>query len=152
MGISSSKAETCEALRLCKERKKFIKQAIDSRYNLAAAHVIYVESLQNIGIAHHKFAEREVILDSSSTTYAEKPPPPSPPQIDHNGAAGGGGDQSGFPSPSPLPDVSLNYMKSSGAGDVTINVNPSKSSNCNKIYVDDVENPSFTNRFLFSKL
>ncbi|CAH1421691.1 unnamed protein product [Lactuca virosa] len=146
MGISNSKAETCEALRLCKERKKFIKQAIDSRYNLAAAHVVYVESLQNIGIALRKFAEREVILDSSSITYAEKPPPPppSPPQIDHNGATGGGGDQSDSPSPSPLPDVSLNYMKSSGAGVVTVNVNPSKSSNCNKIYVDDVENPSFT--------
>ncbi|KAL4582884.1 hypothetical protein LXL04_007445 [Taraxacum kok-saghyz] len=142
MGISSSKAETCEALRLCKERKKFIKQAIDSRYNLAAAHVVYVESLQNIGIALRKFAEIELSLDSSSTINAEKPPSPSPPQTDLNGATGGGGVRSD--SPSPLPNVRLNYMKSSGTGAITVNVNPPKTSNCNKVYVDDDENLAFT--------
>ncbi|XP_024978520.1 nitrate regulatory gene2 protein [Cynara cardunculus var. scolymus] len=136
MGVSNSKAETCEALRLCKERKKFIKQAIDSRYNLAAAHVVYVQSLRNIGIALRKFAEAEFPLESSSKT-----PLPSPPQIGCNGATGGdGGGQSGCPSP----NVRLSYMKSGGDAVVTVNLNPSKISNNNKVYVDDVESLSFT--------
>ncbi|KAK1432401.1 hypothetical protein QVD17_09297 [Tagetes erecta] len=67
MGVSSSKTETCEPLRLCKERKKFMKQAIDSRYNLAAAHVVYIQSLHNLGIAIGKLAETEVWFDSCST-------------------------------------------------------------------------------------
>lgn len=147
MGVSSSKTETCEALRLCKERKRFIRQAIDSRYNLAAAHVVYVESLQNIGIALRKFAESEVSLQSYSITNADKTPlhpPPSPPQIDRNGAAGGGGGGRKSGPPSPQPNVSLNYMKSGGTGVVTVNINPSNSSNYNKVYVDDVESLSFT--------
>ncbi|KAI3669266.1 hypothetical protein L6452_40494 [Arctium lappa] len=128
MGVSNSKAETCEALRLCKERKKFMKQAIDSRYNLAAAHVVYLQSLGNIGIALRKFAESEFPLESSSKT-------PSP-QIGCNGATG----QSG----SPPPNVRLSYMKSGVAAAVTVNLNPSKISNSNKVYVDDVESLSFT--------
>ncbi|KAI3784317.1 hypothetical protein L1987_43415 [Smallanthus sonchifolius] len=66
MGVSNSKTETCEPLRLCKERRRYMKQAIDSRYDLAAAHVVYIQSLHNIGIALGKFAEIEVCLQSSS--------------------------------------------------------------------------------------
>ena len=39
MGATNSRAEKNEALSLCKERKRFVKVAIDSRYALAAAHV-----------------------------------------------------------------------------------------------------------------
>ncbi|XP_076916689.1 protein ALTERED PHOSPHATE STARVATION RESPONSE 1-like [Bidens hawaiensis] len=60
MGISHSKTETCEPLRLCKERKRYMKQAVDSRYDLAAAHIVYVQSLRNIGITIGKFAETEI--------------------------------------------------------------------------------------------
>lgn len=104
MGVANSKTETCEPLRLCKERKKFMKQAIDSRYNLAAAHVVYIQSLHNLGIALGKLAETEVCFDSFPTQIS-----------------------------------TLNYMKSSGVNAVTVNVNPSKISNSNKVYVDDVE-------------
>ncbi|KAJ9561682.1 hypothetical protein OSB04_006842 [Centaurea solstitialis] len=123
MGVSNSKAETCEALRLCKERKKFMKQAIDSRYSLAAAHVVYLRSLRNIGIALRKFAEAEIGV----------------------GGGGGGGVGDGeLESCSPPPNVRLSYVKSGGAAAVTVNVNPSDVSNLNKVYVDDVESLSFT--------
>ncbi|KAD4586361.1 hypothetical protein R6Q59_035305 [Mikania micrantha] len=125
MGVSNSKAETCEPLRLCKERKRFMKQAIDSRYNLAAAHVVYVQSLHNIGIAFGKLAETEVSLESSSAA-----------QIGCNNAAGGD-TNSGTNS-------RLDYMKSGGISAVTVNLNPSMISNSNKVYVNDVESSPLT--------
>lgn len=127
MGVSNSKVETCEPLRLCKERKKFIKQAIDSRYNLAAAHVVYIQSLQNIGIALHKFAETRVSLGSS------------PPQIDINAASCGNGCLAGCSPPHFPNNSTLNHMKSSEVGAVTVNLNPSKVTSNNKVYVDEVE-------------
>lgn len=68
MGLASSKSEKDEALRLCKERRRFIKQAIDSRYALAAAHVSYIQTLKNIGIALRRYAEAEVLIESSLST------------------------------------------------------------------------------------
>ncbi|KAM7513647.1 hypothetical protein LguiA_003230 [Lonicera macranthoides] len=146
MGVSNSKSERSDALRLCKGRKKFIKQAIDSRYNFAAAHVTYIQSLKNIGIALRRFAEAEVVLESSlSTSVTEIDKTPS---------------QSSYPSPSPphLAGVSdspanngspfsphlsrLSYMRSRGTSAVTISVNPSSSST--NMYVDDGESMGFT--------
>nr|XP_043617146.1 protein ROLLING AND ERECT LEAF 2-like [Erigeron canadensis] len=114
MGISNSKVETCKPLGLCKERKKFIKQAIDSRYNLAAAHVVYIQSLHNIGIALSKFAETEFSLEQSHP----------PPRVNNGNSS------------------KLSYMKSNGVSSVTVNLNlnPSGSSSfSNKVSVDDVE-------------
>ena len=62
MGCGNSKTDKNEALRLCKVRKRFIKQAIDSRYALAAAHVSYTQSLKNIGIAFWWYAKAEVLI------------------------------------------------------------------------------------------
>ncbi|KAJ6946088.1 hypothetical protein NC651_000993 [Populus alba x Populus x berolinensis] len=59
MGSAGSKVDKTEPLALCKERRKVIKQAIDSRYNLAAAHVSYINSLKNIGVALRRFAAAE---------------------------------------------------------------------------------------------
>ncbi|XP_076930677.1 protein ALTERED PHOSPHATE STARVATION RESPONSE 1-like [Bidens hawaiensis] len=69
MGVSHSKTASCEPLRLCKDRKRYMKQAIDSRYELAAAHVVYAQSLQNIGIAIGKFAETEAARAAASVNY-----------------------------------------------------------------------------------
>lgn len=136
MGCASSKTEKNEALRLCKERRRFVKQAIDSRYGLAAAHVSYTESLRNIGIALRRFAEAEALIESSlsmSATELDKTP-----------------SQSSYPSPSPSqnaevsdspmhnesplsPPVSrLSYMRSGAAASVTVSLNPP-----NNGYVDD---------------
>ncbi|XP_071703736.1 uncharacterized protein [Rutidosis leptorrhynchoides] len=144
MGITNSKTDQCEALRLCKERKKFIKKAIDSRYDFAAAHLAYVQSLRNIGISLLKFAESEVILDSSLPTEISKTPTqslhpsPSPPHL------GGSGDGGGV-SPNQPPVSNLSYMRSSGSNAVTVSLNPSKIEISNtRVYVDDVESMSFT--------
>ncbi|KAI4305835.1 hypothetical protein L6164_029177 [Bauhinia variegata] len=67
MGASSSKMEDDKALQLCRERKKFVRQALDGRCSLAAAHVSYVQSLKSTGNALRKFTEPEA--PSESTLY-----------------------------------------------------------------------------------
>lgn len=124
MGCTNSKAEKDEALRLCKERRRFIKQAIDSRYALAAAHVSYIESLRNIGAALRRYAEAEVLIESSISVSDKTP------------------SHSSYPSPSPshLAEVSdsplhnetavsptvpaLSYMRSGGSTAVTVSLSP----------------------------
>ncbi|KMT08820.1 hypothetical protein BVRB_6g135440 [Beta vulgaris subsp. vulgaris] len=65
MGSTNSKAEKTAALGMCKQRKRLINQTINSRYNLAAAHISYIQSLKNIGISLRRFAEAEVLIESS---------------------------------------------------------------------------------------
>ncbi|XP_061352021.1 protein ROLLING AND ERECT LEAF 2-like isoform X2 [Gastrolobium bilobum] len=76
MGSSSSKMEDDKALQLCRERKKFVRQALDGRCSLAAAHVSYVQSLKNTGTALRKFTEPEAPNESSlytSTNATQEP-------------------------------------------------------------------------------
>ena len=62
MGCANSKTDKNEALRLYKESKRFIKQAIDSRYALAAAHVSYTQSFRNISIALRQYVEAKILI------------------------------------------------------------------------------------------
>ncbi|KAF5737976.1 hypothetical protein HS088_TW13G00869 [Tripterygium wilfordii] len=138
MGFGNSKTERNVALGLCKERKRFIKQAIDSRYALAAAHVSYIQSLRNIGIALRRYAEAEVLIESSLSTSAtdldktpshSSYPSPSPSHIAEV-------SDSPLPNESPLspPIASLSYMRSGGgAASVTFTVDPNSGDAC----VDD---------------
>ncbi|VFQ96014.1 unnamed protein product [Cuscuta campestris] len=118
MGVASSKGERSDALRLCKERKRFMKEAIDSRYAFAAAHVSYVQSLRNIGIGLRRYAQAEGSMEASSLSC------PSPSQSH----VGGGVSDSPVPnsgSPvSPLAAARLSYMKSGGTEAVTVKVAP----------------------------
>ncbi|KAI4373623.1 hypothetical protein MLD38_011730 [Melastoma candidum] len=59
MGATASKVEEDKALQLCRERKKLVRQALDGRCSLAAAHVMYIQSLRNTGTALRKFVEPE---------------------------------------------------------------------------------------------
>ncbi|MBA0635644.1 hypothetical protein Godav_022247 [Gossypium davidsonii] len=135
MGSGSSKADKNEALRLCKERRRFIKQAIDSRYALAAAHVSYVQSLRNIGIALRRFAEAEVLIESSLLTSATEPdktpshssyPSPSPSHL--------GADVCDSPleNESPISPVTTNlsYMRAGSSAALTVKVNPNNGGGC----------------------
>nr|KJB18187.1 hypothetical protein B456_003G038100 [Gossypium raimondii] len=135
MGSGSSKADKNEALRLCKERRRFIKQAIDSRYALAAAHVSYVQSLRNIGIALRRFAEAEVLIESSLLTSATEPdktpshssyPSPSPSHL--------GADVCDSPleNESPISPVTTNlsYMRAGNSAALTVKVNPNNGGGC----------------------
>lgn len=78
MGSANSKAEKTAALGMCKQRKRLINQAIDSRYSLAAAHISYIQSLKSIGIVLRRFAEAEVLIESSislsPTHHTDKTP------------------------------------------------------------------------------
>ncbi|KAL0418400.1 UNVERIFIED_CONTAM: protein ALTERED PHOSPHATE STARVATION RESPONSE 1 [Sesamum radiatum] len=47
MGASNSRSEEDKGLQLCRARKKFIKQALNGRCSLAAAHIAYIEELKN---------------------------------------------------------------------------------------------------------
>ncbi|XVF17213.1 hypothetical protein REPUB_Repub10bG0100000 [Reevesia pubescens] len=137
MGSGNSKADKNEALRLCRERRRFIKQAIDSRYALAAAHVSYSQSLRNIGIALRRFAEAEILIESSLSTSATELdktpshssyPSPSPSRL--------GAEVSDSPliNESPISPVTpnLSYMRAGSSAAVTVKVNPS-----NGNYVED---------------
>ncbi|EEF40761.1 protein ALTERED PHOSPHATE STARVATION RESPONSE 1 [Ricinus communis] len=76
MGAASSKIEEDEALQLCRERKKFVRQALDGRCSLAAAHVTYVQSLRTTGTALRKFIESEAPIESSLYTSTNATPEP----------------------------------------------------------------------------
>ncbi|XP_049364629.1 protein ALTERED PHOSPHATE STARVATION RESPONSE 1 [Solanum verrucosum] len=140
MGAASSKSERSEALRLCKERKRFIKQAVDSRYALAAAHVSYVESLRNIGIALRRYAEAEVLIESSLSTSAtelDKTPSHSSypsPSPSHVGGVSDSPVLNGSPLSPPIA-TRLSYMQSAGPTAVTVKVSPPSTN----MYVDDVD-------------
>lgn len=129
MGITNSKGERSSALKLCRERKRFIKQAIDSRYALAAAHVSYVQSLRNIGTALRRFAEAEVLVETSLSTSAtelDKTPSPSSypsPSPSHLG----GVSDSPVINGSPLSTARVSYMKSGGASALTVKLKPRNS-------------------------
>ncbi|KAI3834862.1 hypothetical protein MKW98_015975 [Papaver atlanticum] len=77
MGIASSRVEEDKALQLCQQRKKFVRQALDGRCSLAAAHVTYIQSLKNTGVALRKFIEPDTKAAPSlySSTVATSEPP-----------------------------------------------------------------------------
>lgn len=74
MGASSSRMEEDKALQLCRERKKFVREALDGRCSLAATHVSYIQSLRVVGTALRKFAEPEGPLESSLYTSTTATP------------------------------------------------------------------------------
>ncbi|GFP91150.1 hypothetical protein PHJA_001259000 [Phtheirospermum japonicum] len=69
MGASNSRLEDDKGLLLCRARKKFIKQALNGRCSLAAAHIAYIEELKIIGTALRRFVE---------TDAQPEPYPPGP--------------------------------------------------------------------------
>ncbi|XP_022755653.1 nitrate regulatory gene2 protein-like [Durio zibethinus] len=76
MGASGSKIEEDKALQLCRERKKFVRQALDGRCSLAAAHFAYIETLKSTGTALRKFVELEAPAVSSLYTSTNATPEP----------------------------------------------------------------------------
>lgn len=76
MGATSSKLDDDKALQLCRERKKFVRQALDGRCSLAAAYVSYVQSLKITGTALRKFTEPEAPMESSLYTSTNATPEP----------------------------------------------------------------------------
>lgn len=71
MGCSTSKLDDEEAVQLCKDRKRFIKQAVEHRSRFASGHLAYIQSLKRVSAALRDYIEgdepREFLLDSFIT-------------------------------------------------------------------------------------
>ncbi|KAK7329757.1 hypothetical protein VNO77_23936 [Canavalia gladiata] len=71
MGCSQSRLDDEEAVKLCKDRKRFIKQAVEQRTLFANGHIAYIQSLRRVSAALHDCFEgdepREFSLDSFIT-------------------------------------------------------------------------------------
>ncbi|GAV63074.1 DUF632 domain-containing protein/DUF630 domain-containing protein [Cephalotus follicularis] len=71
MGCSTSKLDDEEAVQLCKDRKRFIKQAVEQRTRFASGHLAYIQSLKRVSAALRDYIEgdepREFLLDSFIT-------------------------------------------------------------------------------------
>ncbi|KAK0572446.1 hypothetical protein LWI29_031561 [Acer saccharum] len=71
MGCSTSKLDDEEAVQLCKDRKRFIKQAVEQRTRFASGHIAYIQSLKRVSAALRDYVEgdepREFLLDSFIT-------------------------------------------------------------------------------------
>ncbi len=85
MGCNNSKIHSDEAVARCKARRRFMKQAVDSRHAFAASHANYVIALKAVGSALRQFAEGEVKDPAAAGTPSDAPfsslsnPPPLPP-------------------------------------------------------------------------
>ncbi|KZV30575.1 hypothetical protein F511_05725 [Dorcoceras hygrometricum] len=64
MGASNSRLDEDKGLQLCRARKKFIKQALNGRCSVAAAHIAYIEELKIIGAALRRFAQIDARVES----------------------------------------------------------------------------------------
>ncbi|CAJ1941779.1 unnamed protein product [Sphenostylis stenocarpa] len=51
MGCSQSRLDDEEVVKLCKDRKRFIKQAVEQRAQFATEHVAYIQSLKRVSAA-----------------------------------------------------------------------------------------------------
>ncbi|KAL3534909.1 hypothetical protein ACH5RR_003370 [Cinchona calisaya] len=71
MGCSSSKLDNEEVVQLCKDRKRFIKHAVEQRLKFASGHNAYIQSMRRVSAALRDYIEvdepREFLLDSFTT-------------------------------------------------------------------------------------
>lgn len=127
MGATNSKVEEDKALQLCRERKKFVKRALNGRCSLAATHFTYIESLTIIGNALRRFVEPEATIESSLYTSTSAIPEPlgysfSSTMSQHINPAG---NRSPSPSPPTSSRFYANHMKIRGSFSRTVEEKPS---------------------------
>lgn len=71
MGCSHSRLEDGEAVQLCKDRKQYVKQAVEQRIRFASGHMAYIQSMKRVSAALRDYIEedepREFLLDSFIT-------------------------------------------------------------------------------------
>lgn len=74
MGCAASKVEDLPAVALCRDRCKFLGEALSQTQALAEAHGAYLASLKTLGPALHRFLD-DIIMRNGQ----QQPPPPPPP-------------------------------------------------------------------------
>ena len=68
MGCNTSKLDDEEVVQICKDRKKFIKQALEHRTKFASGHIAYIQSLKRISAALREYIEGDEPLEFSFIT------------------------------------------------------------------------------------
>ncbi|KAK1275350.1 hypothetical protein QJS04_geneDACA004118 [Acorus gramineus] len=78
MGCSASKLEDEEAVQLCKDRKRFIREAIEHRLLFASGHIAYIQSLKRVSAVLCDYVEceeeRQQHREFLSDSYLMTPP------------------------------------------------------------------------------
>ncbi|KAL0726659.1 hypothetical protein Bca4012_022752 [Brassica carinata] len=69
MGCSNSKLGDDEAVQICKDRKRFIKQAVEHRTSFASAHIAYIQSLRKVSDALREYIEGDEPHEFSLDTF-----------------------------------------------------------------------------------
>ena len=70
MGCGGSKIDDQQLVILCRERKELIKTASHHRTALAVAHLVYLQSLRDVGEAIQRFVDEESVVSSSASSSA----------------------------------------------------------------------------------
>lgn len=82
MGCVASRIDKEERVRMCKERKRLMKQLLRCRKEFADAQIAYLRSLRNTGVTLRQFTEPaslEFEETNSAAGFPPSPPPPLPP-------------------------------------------------------------------------
>ncbi|KAL3643738.1 hypothetical protein CASFOL_014553 [Castilleja foliolosa] len=82
MGCVASRIDKAEKVRICKERKRLMKQLLGYRKEFTDAQVAYLRSLRNTGVTLRQFTESgslEPDETASNAGFPPSPPPPLPP-------------------------------------------------------------------------
>lgn len=74
MGCGGSKVDDLPLVIFCRERKDLIKTASEHRFNLAAAHVSYIQSLKDIGDALRNFVDEELVIAGGGSSSSPGSP------------------------------------------------------------------------------
>ncbi|MBA0584116.1 hypothetical protein Gorai_014944, partial [Gossypium raimondii] len=108
MGCSASKLDNEDTVRRCKDRRRFMKEAVNARHHLAAAHADYCRSLRVTGSALSSFAtgERLSVSDETPAVVIHPVKPSTPPSNPIPPSPAPAPAPAPFsPSPSPSPTV-----------------------------------------------
>ncbi|CAN6552105.1 unnamed protein product [Malus baccata var. baccata] len=125
MGCSTSKPDDEAAFQLCKDRKRFIKQALEQRGRFASGHIAYIQSLKRVSAALRDYIEgdepREFLLDCFVTPPFTPVKKASPGLISIS-------PKSFSPAPNiqskPRPCVKICYLRSGGKPAVSVQERP----------------------------
>jgi hypothetical protein len=69
MGCSQSKLDNEEAVKICKDRKRFIKEAVVHRIQFANGHIAYIQSLKRVSAALLDYFEGDQALQFSLDSF-----------------------------------------------------------------------------------
>lgn len=73
MGCSQSKLDDEEAVKICKDRKRFIKEAVEHRTQFANGHIAYIQSLKRVSAALLDYFKENEALEFSFDSFVTPP-------------------------------------------------------------------------------